>query len=324
MFINRIRIFDDDIDLKNIEPKGSDDELYFGTKEEKPVIAQIIDERPLHMRRKDIDRNQWRTVGYVGEEDDHKNEKTTKTEKDSTLNSRHKERQSERDLSPPRSERSISQTKRKRHDSDSDLSPERPSKGGDCSRDRSKTKSHYEKDLSPPRHRLPKTESNSKRHDSDSDLSPPRILKTANDPTEDKKRELTLGGKKAGLSEAKHLREELMATKKREQKMFESISDEMLGKNAKTVFRDSKSGKIRDLEEEARLQHQKDLIKDKIESERKAKYQKWSKGLVQTQQRKEKIESDLHEMSKPLARYEGDEDLDQMLREKGTRRRPNA
>lgn len=341
--MTRIRIFDDDIDLKNIEANGSDDELYFGTKEEKPVIAEVVDERPLHMRRKDIDTNRWKAVGIDEEEVVHKkkpkinsNKISAKKKKrndsdsdlspvrhkdnkiiDPKLSSRGPERQSDRDLSPPRSERTNPQTKRKRHDSDSDLSPERQTKERDTSRQRSRSRSHYEKDLSPARQRSSKNGCDSQRHDSDSDLSPPRNLPKSGDTSNrDKRRDQTLGGKKAGLSEAKHLREEILATKQKELKLFDSISDEMLGKNAKTVFRDSKSGRIRDLEEEARLQYQKDLVKDKIDSEKKQKYEKWSKGLIQTQQQKEKLESDLHEMSKPLARYEGDLDLDQMLREK--------
>ncbi|CAG2162312.1 unnamed protein product [Oppiella nova] len=363
----KIRIFDDDIDLKNIDANASDEDLYFGTNEEKPIIAEVVDERPLHMRRKDIDRNRWKAIdSNVDETDKRSNERlrhdsdsdlspirtTKKTrpvgkdlspkrrrrhdsdsdlspvrtkdtkKRDSSVGSRHRDNKKDKDLSP----------KRRRHDSDSDLSPVRSVETT------KRSISHKDNDLSPKRRRdsdsdlSPQRETNGRhktsdirhktsldnktsesRHNSDSDLSPPR---GQSDDKKPKKRELTLGGKKAGLSDGKFLREELMATKRKEQKLFESISDEMLGKNAKTVFRDSKSGRIRDLEEEAKLEFEKNLIKDKIEAQKKAKYEKWSKGVVQTQQRQEKRESDRHEMSKPLARYEGDVDLDKMLREK--------
>lgn len=41
----------------------------------------------------------------------------------------------------------------------------------------------------------------------------------------------------------------------------------------------------------------------------------WGKGLVQKKIREEKLEEDLKEADKPLARYKDDKDLDAMLRE---------
>jgi pre-mRNA-splicing factor CWC26 len=374
-FFERIRIVDDDIDLKNIEANASDDELYYGTKEEKPMIAAVVDERPLHMRRNDIDTNRWKTIGSNVEEVDNQQINI----KDESSQSISKFSKSDKHLSPPKE-----LNKRLRHDSDSDLSPVREVRRDNNSRSQSsKTRRHdSDSDLSPPRTKSRTSNSTKARHDSDSDLSPPRETNTrfksddkhysskssnlnskvgkfendrdltpprnrdkplsdivselkghysendlpprlqkddnySNQKSKDnKKSELTLAGKKSGLSDAKELRNELLSIKKKEQNLFASISDEMLGKNAKTVFRDSKSGKIRDLEEEARLKYREDSIKEKINSEKKAKYEKWSKGLVQTKQQEERLESDLHEMSKPLARYEDDSDLDKFLRER--------
>ena len=51
-------------------------------------------------------------------------------------------------------------------------------------------------------------------------------------------------------------------------------------------------------------------------AEKKAKYMEWGKGLVQKQMRSEKLQDDLHEAEKPLARYIDDTDLDRMLRDK--------
>ena len=374
------------------------------------MIAAVVDDRPMHMRRKDIDRNRWRTIETNTEEENDSGKKSEFILEISSSKDKKKRRETESDLSPPRSKnlknnsdkrednksdndlspprtnQKDSATKRQRHDSDSDLSPAREPKREVDSRRQSKSGPQTERDLSPQRHRSkdnkrsestsrrrhdsdlspPRNDSTAKRtrhdsdsdlspvrqikyenrsasrtrndrdlspprnrppsstigesstrrrHDSDSDLSPPRPQSSNHEKT-DKKRETTLSGKRAGLSEAKYLKEELIATKKREEKLFATISDEMLGKNAKTVFRDSKSGRIRNLEEEAKAKLEKDLVKDKIEAEKKAKYEKWSRGLTQTQEKQEKRESDLHEMSKPLARYEDDTDMDKMLREK--------
>jgi pre-mRNA-splicing factor CWC26 len=40
----------------------------------------------------------------------------------------------------------------------------------------------------------------------------------------------------------------------------------------------------------------------------------WGKGLVQKQQREEKLQNDLYEADKPLARYKDDKDLDILLK----------
>ena len=45
-----------------------------------------------------------------------------------------------------------------------------------------------------------------------------------------------------------------------------------------------------------------------------AKYAEWGKGLVQKQQRDEKLKDAVYESDKPLARYKDDKDLDQLLK----------
>jgi pre-mRNA-splicing factor CWC26 len=351
------------------------------------MIAAVVDERPLHMRRNDIDTNRWKTIGSNVEEVDNQeidikdkslqsidsrvksiskvsnSDKDLSQRKESNKKLRHdsdsdlspvreevrrdnnsrsqssktRRHDSDNDLSPPRTKSRTSDSTKVRHDSDSDLSPPREtnskskSDGRHYSSKSSNLNSSYDKskndrDLTPPRNgsrnrdkSLSNIPSESKGHYSENDLSPPRLQRDqnySNKSKDNKKSELTLAGKKSGLSDAKELRNELLSIKKKEQNLFASISDEKLGKNAKTVFRDSKSGKIRDLEEEAILKYKEDSIKEKKDSEKKAKYEKWSKGLVQTKQQEERLESDLHEMSKPLARYEDDSDLDKLLRER--------
>lgn len=84
----------------------------------------------------------------------------------------------------------------------------------------------------------------------------------------------TLDGKTAGLQDAKSLRMETDSFKKREEEMFNKMSADVLGRNAEAVVRDRKTGRIRDLGEEAAREHEK-LVK---EQERKNLYDKWGKG----------------------------------------------
>ncbi|KAK9694795.1 Pre-mRNA-splicing factor of RES complex [Popillia japonica] len=73
----------------------------------------------------------------------------------------------------------------------------------------------------------------------------------------------------------------------------------------------AKWGRIRDFKKEAEEAEQK---KEK-EDELKAKYAKWGRGLKQVEDATDKLNSELHEMSKPLARYADDEDLERHLKE---------
>ena len=50
-------------------------------------------------------------------------------------------------------------------------------------------------------------------------------------------------------------------------------------------------------------------------AEKEAKYMEWGKGLVQKKEREEKLQSDLYEADKPLARYQNDQDLERLLKE---------
>lgn len=83
-----------------------------------------------------------------------------------------------------------------------------------------------------------------------------------------------LDGKTAGLQNAKTLRIENENFKKREEELFSKMSADVSGRNAEAVVRDRKTGRIRDLGEEAAKEHEK-LVK---EQERKNLYDKWGKG----------------------------------------------
>ncbi|KRT78260.1 hypothetical protein AMK59_7037 [Oryctes borbonicus] len=81
--------------------------------------------------------------------------------------------------------------------------------------------------------------------------------------------------------------------------------------NTAPIYRDRKTGKVRDFKREAEEARQKQEKEDEL----KAKYAKWGRGLKQVEDATEKLNSDLHEMNKPLARYADDEDLERHLKE---------
>lgn len=77
-----------------------------------------------------------------------------------------------------------------------------------------------------------------------------------------------------------------------------------------TVIGDRKTGRRRHLREDV----EKDREKQKKHEERKKVYDRWGKGLKQLEEYKERVETESHEMSKPVARYANDEDLEDYLK----------
>lgn len=70
------------------------------------------------------------------------------------------------------------------------------------------------------------------------------------------------------------------------------------------------TGRRRHLYEDSK----KAVEKQKKEEERKQVYDQWGKGLKQIEDFKERVAAETHEMTKPLARYADDKDLDDHLR----------
>ncbi|KAF8767427.1 BUD13 homolog [Argiope bruennichi] len=224
---------------------------------------------------------------------------------------------SDSDISPPRRNRSNSQEKR-RHDSDSDLSPPRKVqniKEHRYKRTKEPTNDKHKKcdsdsDLSPERIR-PFQRNIKQEKDSDSDLSPPRERDISRSdkgarsrPTE------TLSGLKAGLQNATTLRKETQELREREKKHISQLNEELSGRNAETIVRDKKSGKKRNFEGEILEK----LEKEKKQTELLQKYAHWGKGIEQSESQQQKLSDDLYESMKPLARYHGDEDLEEQLK----------
>ncbi|KAJ1521479.1 hypothetical protein ONE63_003147 [Megalurothrips usitatus] len=233
-----------------------------------------------------------------------------------------KKQQYDSDTSPPRKRthnRSDASPSRKGRQQDVDESPPRRKRQNSVSPQRRKR--HSDSDTSPPRkrHGAPerKQSSSARRDPNDSDASPPRRGRADKKEERgvggqrDDKMKTTLDGKVAGLQDAKRLKQELMELKQREDKAFAKMDDSLSGRGAMVVQRDRKTGLKRDFEQEMAEQR----AKDEKESKKKEKYSRWGKGLKQVDDQQEKLAQDLYEMSKPLARYADDADLDSYLRE---------
>ncbi len=88
------------------------------------------------------------------------------------------------------------------------------------------------------------------------------------------------------------------------------MDDEVSGRNAVTKLRDRNTGRERDLAAEIAKKEEE----DKVAAERKKLYEKWGKGLKQVEDKATRLNEALHEVSKPLARYADDQDLDEYLK----------
>jgi pre-mRNA-splicing factor CWC26 len=177
---------------------------------------------------------------------------------------------------------------RQRHDSDVDNSPprRRNRQNSDTSPPRRRPKNkgpNNDSDNSPPRAaKRSRFDDNyepriKREPDNDSDMSPPRAVKNDDEdlspPRSSSLMSKTLDGKKAGLQNAKALKEELDMIKAKEKKMFENLSSDVSGRNAETKVR----GRLRDKEEEKRLKKERD---EAFKIEMTAKYAKWNRGFV--------------------------------------------
>lgn len=120
-----------------------------------------------------------------------------------------------------------------------------------------------------------------------------------------------MDGKKAGLQDADNLKVENEKHKRREADMYEQMSSEMSGRDAEARVRRTGAVDRRKLEE----QQIKEKERDEKHQQRKEVYERWGKGVKQQEDYQARLEEAAHEISKPLARYAGDEDLERHLKE---------
>ncbi|BES89472.1 Pre-mRNA-splicing factor of RES complex [Nesidiocoris tenuis] len=207
-----------------------------------------------------------------------------------------------------------SQRKRRTHgDSDSsDLDVPRKKRGNP-----GLPQPNDDSDLSPPRkdkRRSRSIERPGRKNDSKNlnptDSKPRRDEKRKDRKAEENRLEKMQDGKKAGLQDAKSLKDELRLLKDREDQMYREMDPELLGKSAEAVVRDRRTGARRDFEKERRIEAEK-AAKSAV---RQKKYDRWGKGLKQVQDQEERLVDMAREMSKPFARYADDDDLEKALK----------
>merc|ERR1712079_709559 len=209
-------------------------------------------------------------------------------------------RRHDSDESPPRRRHdSDASPPRRRHDSDASPPRRRNDSDSDASPPRRKKKQDSDSDASPPRKRV--------KDDNDSDMSPPRKGGSDSDASPPRMKK-TLDGKKAGLQNARDLKDELLELKRREKKMMDGLSDEASGRNAKT--------KVRGRLAEAEAKKEEERKRKEVPDEVKKKYEVWNKGITQVKAASDQLEDNLYEMSKSLTRTVEDKDREDLLRER--------
>ncbi|XP_064471187.1 LOW QUALITY PROTEIN: BUD13 homolog [Ornithodoros turicata] len=340
---HRLRILDDDVDLKqlpSVQKKAESED------EEAPIVASIVDDRPLHVRvAEQYTPSQWKTLEPKQENQEEsvkssKQSPSKRTKPSKTRESTHKRRHgSDSDLSPER-HTSLAHNKTrkrhshspgappsKRHDSDSDLSPDRqpssaPIKRGkqsgavSPSDDASRTKRHDSgSDLSPQRNK-----------GSDSDLSPPRRRGSGSDVSQPRRKgsdsdlsPVRKKGSDSDLSPPRKTSRRSMPSpqpQKRDSHKSRKKADRTSSKEKVKVKKEKEEEKVMEV---VKLRDDSKALKAKAdaakEEEKKKIYSRWGKGVVQQEQQEKQLEEHLYEMSKPFSRYEGDADLEKHLKE---------
>ncbi|KAB7494600.1 BUD13-like protein, partial [Armadillidium nasatum] len=291
------------------------------------------DTSPPHLKRHDSDTSPPRRKRH----DSDTSPPRRKRHDSDTSPPRRKRRDS--DTSPPRRKRHDSDTsppRRKRHDSDTSP-PRRKRRDSDTSPPRRKRhdsdtspprRKRHDSDTSPPRRKKHNTDSSPlrrKRHDSDT--SPPRKRKDDTDNI----------GKKNEPSKLHHDKRYPFEKSSHRGRKHDSSLPSLLNKKQSAVI-DSKRNHANEFENDSSLssfskrkgnEHLKATsfkkIKGKIRKELseeekvlaqklEEKYQKWNKGIVQDQKRKEAINYTVKEMGKSFARAADDEDMNRTLK----------
>lgn len=304
---NNIKIVDEQISLSEMKLLGDEVHEEFDLMEEKPLMyaadgATMFTKQYEEQQKKKA--NSWAPVQSVNAD---KNSNASQSDSDLSPDCTSKKMQitrnrndSDVDVSPPR-------MRRQRHDSDkSDMSPPRQRK--------TRHDSAGSSDLSPQRERGENSDLSPARgrsKGSDSDVSPQRETNSRSKNRREEKPEVVSTGRKAGLQSGAELQKELELKRKAEKQRFDNMESSVSGKGAETVVRDRKSGKKIDL----KLEELKKRREEEEKLQDAEKYAVWGRGVVQEKEYQQKLDDALQEMQKPLARYKGDKDLENMLKE---------
>ncbi|XP_063675744.1 BUD13 homolog isoform X2 [Bolinopsis microptera] len=202
---------------------------------------------------------------------------------------------------------------RGRHDSDSDNSPPRLNKKS------SESSSGSDSDASPPRKRTfteaPRKFSedprSSKKEKKSKKKSKKRKKAKESSSDSDSSDSDESPDRKGGLQSANQLLEKLAKMKEFAEKKRREMEGEFKVPDA-PVRRDKQGNKIDKMLEEAKESAENEEERIKLE-----KFMMYSKGLVQTKEAAAKKADNQYEMTKPMARYNDDQDLNSLLKQKG-------
>ncbi|VDD95360.1 unnamed protein product [Enterobius vermicularis] len=121
----------------------------------------------------------------------------------------------------------------------------------------------------------------------------------------------TLDGKKAGLQCVKDIREELSNLKKKEDEVFDTLGDEVTGRNAVAVQRKKMTGKDREnIEDRERKEREA-----KKQQELEEKYKVWNRGVRQVKQRTENLNEMARVAQEEFARTADNEAMNAHMKE---------
>ena len=118
-------------------------------------------------------------------------------------------------------------------------------------------------------------------------------------------------GATAGLQTSEQLRHENTAAREKQETYYRDMAPGVSGKGAETVYRDKEGKRI-----DPKLERLKMRQEEREKMENDAQFMEWGRGVAQVRQAQEKLVDEAYEMTKPLARYRDDEDLERMLKER--------
>ncbi|XP_074598173.1 uncharacterized protein LOC141852906 [Brevipalpus obovatus] len=124
------------------------------------------------------------------------------------------------------------------------------------------------------------------------------------------------GQKKKGLATADELAVERKRIKEEEKRLFDSLGPEALGKNAKSIYRDKKTGRIRDLEKEKKDKKKLEEEVKMHQAKQEAKFKDMSKGLKQVEEAKVKMDEEMLIMKGTFSTFEDDNEFNKYCKSK--------
>lgn len=122
--------------------------------------------------------------------------------------------------------------------------------------------------------------------------------------------------KRRGLATTEELASERKRIKEEEKRLFESLGPEALGKNAKSIYRDKKTGRVRDIEQEREDKKKLNEEIKKQQAKQEAKFKDMSKGLKQVEEAKARMNEEQLIMKGTFSTFEDDNEFNKFCKSK--------